>query len=277
MSSKSNLSISDHLLKGDGIIPYLLEHTKGGEFQSSYPDSVIIHYTAGGSAESSARHLRNKDVKASAHLVIGRAGEIYQIVPFNYQAWHAGKSKYGSRVGYNKFSIGIELDNAGVLTKAGTEYVSWFGKKYQQNDVLQARHRNEQDLKYWHLYTPEQIAACERVVKLLIENYGIKEILGHEEIAPGRKQDPGPAFPLDRFRNRLLFEDRADDETPLKGKNYKVTASQLNIREGAGGQFKKVAQPLKKGSEVTILEEKDGWCKVKTTITGWVSKGHLDI
>lgn len=276
MTSNNNLSLTDHHLVGSKVTPLFTEKNKK-VFDANLPDTVIIHYTAGRSAETSAKFLQDINVKASAHIVIGRKGEIYQIVPFNKIAWHAGVSQYGNRKNFNKYAIGIELDNAGVLTKVGTEYISWFGKKYAANNVVYAKHRNEQTEKYWHVYTPEQIEACEQVVKLLIAQYGITTILGHEEIAPGRKQDPGPAFPLDKFRTNLLSLNRDQEDTKKYEGTHKVIASLLNIREGAGTNFKKVAQPLKQGTEVKILEEKDGWCNVETKITGWVSKGHLDI
>src|SRR5690606_16389776 len=101
------------------------------------------HYTAGSDAKSSAKYLAQADVKASAHLVIGRNGEIYQLVPFDTIAWHAGISSYQGRSGYNNFSIGIELDNAGPLEKTGADYVSWFGKKYMESERVLKTHRNE--------------------------------------------------------------------------------------------------------------------------------------
>ena len=77
-----------------------------------HPDTIVIHATGGSSAESSARYLANKATPVSAHLVIGRRGEIYQLVPFNVIAWHAGKSTHKGRTNLNRYSIGIELDNA---------------------------------------------------------------------------------------------------------------------------------------------------------------------
>ena len=55
---------------------------------------IILHYTAGVSAQSSPRYLARPDVKASAHLVIGRLGKIIQLVSFDVEAWHAGQSSY---------------------------------------------------------------------------------------------------------------------------------------------------------------------------------------
>ena len=63
---------------------------------------IVLHYTAGTSAESSALFLTRPDVSASAHLVIGRDGEVFQLVPFNIEAWHAGKSWYAGRGGLNR-------------------------------------------------------------------------------------------------------------------------------------------------------------------------------
>jgi N-acetylmuramoyl-L-alanine amidase len=80
------------------------------------PDTIVIHYTAGSSAESAVNWLANPTSKVSAHIVIDRSGKIYQIIPFNKVAWHAGKSEYGGRNGFNSFSIGIELC-AGTLSR----------------------------------------------------------------------------------------------------------------------------------------------------------------
>ena len=246
------------------------------KFESGLPDTIVIHYTAGGSAESSANYLCRSDVKASAHLVIGRDGAVFQLVPFDTSSWHAGISFYGGRNGLNKYSIGIELDNAGVLDQVGSEYQSWFGRRYQQNDVLKAVHRNETSPKYWHTYPQAQIEACRDICRLLIEKYKINTILGHEEISVGRKQDPGPAFPLDRFRDNLLTQNRSDDQQALN-KDGKVAVDFLNIRSDAGVEFKKVATPLTKNKKVKVLEEKDGWYKVETNITGWVGKGFIEL
>lgn len=266
---------SQHLLTGDSIVQMDCPKNKE-KFKSGNPDTIVIHYTAGRSAESSARFLAKNDVKASAHLVIGREGEIFQLVPFDTIAWHAGESSYGNRQWLNQYSVGIELDNAGPLVKVGSEYQAWFGGKYQANDVVQAVHRNESTPRFWHVYTEKQISACREVCELLIQKYGIKLILGHEEIAPGRKQDPGPAFPLDKFRENLLSHNRSD-QPDVVNKTGEVIADNLNIRAGAGTGFQKVALPLTKGKKVKVLKEMNGWYQVETTIEGWVNKGYVNI
>ncbi len=265
---------SKHLLEGSGISQ--MSCPKNTEkFAIGLPDTVVIHYTAGRDAESSAKFLCS-EVKASAHLVIGRDGNIIQLVPFNTISWHAGISSFGSRQGLNKYSIGIELDNAGILQKTGNEYKAWFGRSYHENEVMYATHRNENSPQFWHSFTEVQIEACRQVCELLISKYGIKLMVGHEEIAPGRKQDPGPAFPLDKFRERLLSHNRSDEPDFVDQKG-KVTADLLNIRSGAGVTFDKIAPPLKQGNEVVVLEENNGWYKVDTVITGWVSKASIEL
>jgi len=169
------------------------------------PDTIIIHYTAGISGESAANWLADPASKVSAHVVIDRSGKIYQIIPFSKVAWHAGQSAYGGRTGFNTFSIGIELDNAGYLERSGEDYVSAYGQHYPAADVIEAQHVQETSPRFWHTYTAQQLRACRDLCFALIEAYPeINQILGHDEIAPGRKQDPGPAFPMDDFRADIL-------------------------------------------------------------------------
>ncbi len=242
------------------------------------PDTIVIHYTAGSSGISSAKWLTNPEVKASAHVVIDKSGIIYQIVPFTNIAWHAGESAFGGKKGFNSFSIGIELDNPGFLTRVGNEFMASFGTRYPSNEVIEAVHRNEKTPRFWHIYTEAQISACEELCLALMAEYRtIKQILGHEEISPGRKQDPGPAFPLERFRAKLLQNNRESDtdEIPPAFREGRVIADKLNIREGAGADFEKVAKPLPLNKIVTVMGERNGWYRVKVEVEGWVSKAFI--
>ena len=285
MSSK-NFSIDPvtHLLQAKGA-KYKVDTsnyitTKNNtKFSKGQCDALIIHYTAGRDGLSSARHLADANIKASAHLVVNKDGSVIQVVPFDTIAWHAGRSFYDGRKGYNKFSLGIELDNPGILTPAQNGFVSWFGKSYKPENVIQAVHRNEKSPRYWHTFTEDQILVCEEISDLLIQTYGLKQILGHEEISPGRKQDPGPAFPLDKMRDKILGDTREvdTDDDNKKPKKGKVAASRLNIRNAPSTTGTKVALPLGGGKPVTILEEKGDWIKVSTEIQGWVSKQYIEI
>ncbi|XBQ15031.1 MAG: N-acetylmuramoyl-L-alanine amidase [Oceanicaulis sp.] len=184
------------------------------------PRFLVIHYTAGRSLQSTVNWFQNKQAKASAHLVIGRKGEIVQMVPFNRKAWHAGRSSWGEATGLNNCSIGIELDNAGELSKTeGGEWRAWFGETYKDKEVLVAPHRLDppgSGPSGWHVFTPEQLDALHAAAAALHEKYGFEAVLGHDDIAPNRKRDPGPAFPMSALRGRLYgrAEDEADEGGP---------------------------------------------------------------
>ncbi len=105
--------------------------------------------------------------RVSAHLLVRRDGEVVQYVPFHRRAWHAGRSCFQGRVGCNDFSIGIELEGCDE-------------QPYE-------------DVQYQHLIT---------LTRSLMVSYPAimpERIVGHSDIAPGRKTDPGPAFDWKRY------------------------------------------------------------------------------
>ena len=268
------MEIKNDLLKGENVT---LEKSPshGEEFESGLPDTIVVHYT-GGPAKSTINTFTNPRGKVSAHLVIARDGTITQLVPFNTIAWHAGRSSYQSRKGLNKYSIGIEIENAGILKKSGDVYRSWFGATYEPNEVIEATHRNQTEPKYWQAYTEEQIETVQEICRLLVDNYEISYILGHEEISPKRKTDPGPAFPLDRMRNNLLAGNRDEDapeDVPPEGR---VMVKKLNIRTEPDQSASKAALPLLKGAKVKVVDETEGWFKVTTEIEGWVYGKYIE-
>jgi N-acetylmuramoyl-L-alanine amidase len=247
---------------------------RGGTFASGLPDTIVIHYTAGPSALSAINTLKDSDVPASAHIVVDTDGSITQLVPFNQIAWHAGKSAWMGRTGLNNYSIGIEIVNAGKLERNGNVWRSWFGKAYPEEEVVQAVHRNESDLTWWHCFTEKQIEAVFELCKAIMKNYDIRFILGHEEISPGRKVDPGPAFPLDKLRDRLLHNDRKEDTDTIRDDSLVkgiVNASTLNIRSGPGTTYDTISKPLSRNTEVVILDEQKDWMQIEVKMTGWVS------
>ena len=271
------MKIVDHLLEGSGV-----KHTQTPNFykppfhtSTKLPDAIVIHYTAMTNATDAIKVLTTKKPEggnASAHLVIGKKGEFTQLAKFNQRTWHAGESSYNGRKGYNSLSIGIEIDNVGWLKKQPNGKYSRvrLAAEYDQDQVIHERHFNPNvRYEYWERYTDEQITSVFEVCELLRQHYGIIEILGHDEIAPERKQDPGPAFPMDELKSEVL-SDRSGEA--VEGR---VNTDLLNIRTGAGVNFEKVAQPLNQHAPVEILEEKNGWYKVKTKIEGWVSKKYI--
>lgn len=103
-----------------------------------------------------------QDVKVSSHLFIRRKGEVVQFVPFNMRAWHAGQSCFGDRESCNDFSIGIELE--------GCDDQPFDPRQYRRlGEVARAL------MRAFPAITPARI-------------------VGHSDIAPGRKTDPGPHF-----------------------------------------------------------------------------------
>lgn len=273
----SEMKITAHQLSSGGA-KYKESPNHGGKFNQGRADTIVIHFTAGSSFESAVNHLCSDKTKASAHLVIGREGEITQLVPFDTVAWHAGKSQWKGRSGLNRFSIGIELDNAGQLTKneAG-EFSSWFNRIYSANDVHKGIHRNQTTSSFWHAYSQIQIEKTFEICELLCEEYGIEEILGHEEIAPSRKTDPGPAFPLEKLRQSIKTdraEDGADNEFEMQ-REKTVIASKLNVRSGPGTEFGAVSKPLFQGAKVKVLERQGEWSRIEFRQTGWVSGRFL--
>ena len=127
---------------------------------------VIIHYTGMQSEIGSIRRLKNPNSRVSCHYLINRKGKIFQMVNDNKTAWHAGKSKWKSFKNLNHSSIGIELVNK--------------GKKFGYETFPKSQIKN-------------LISLC----KFLKRKYRIKRenFLGHSDIAPLRKNDPGEKFP----------------------------------------------------------------------------------
>ena len=159
---------------------------------------LVIHFTSGASAESSIEFWRSPDAKgASAHLVIDRDGTIFQTRPFNLTCGHAGVSEWQGFKGLNSCSIGIELANAGDD--------SALAKRWSKLPLVHAKHKNGGPVEEWEAYPIAQLAACEEVSKALVARYHLDDIVGHDDIAPNRKNDPGPAFPMSSLRTTCGF------------------------------------------------------------------------
>ena len=76
-------------------------------------------------------------------------------------------------------------------------------------EVMEAVHENEKKegtVRGWHRYPPKQLDAALKLAALLVSHYGLRDVIGHDDVAPLRKQDPGPAFPMASFRARALGE-----------------------------------------------------------------------
>lgn len=160
---------------------------------------IIMHYTASDSAAGSIAWLRTPAAQASAHVVIDQAGLVTQLVPFDTVAWHCGPSKWGGERHLNQTSIGIELVNPGPVSQLQPGTYGTRKRMYAESEVLHA------DGRVWAKYPDAQLEAAAEVVRHCFDTYGPMTLLGHSDVCdpPGRKQDPGPAFPWDEFKARV--------------------------------------------------------------------------
>ena len=156
------------------IVRYFSPNFNNKERSKNSIKTIVIHYTGMQSERESLKRLSNPKSKVSSHFLINRKGKIYRLIEDNKIAWHAGKSYWGKYKNLNKNSIGIELVNKGH--RYG--YTN-FGKK--------------------------QINSLKKICKKIIKKYKIKKvnIVGHSDIAPLRKIDPGEKFPW-----KLLAKDK---------------------------------------------------------------------
>lgn len=192
---KSSATADLKLIQNHWFASAIREPIEGGS--DLVPLFLVIHFTAGATAKSSINFWRTPAAKgASAQIVIDRDGTIYQCRPFNKTCGHAGKSTWKGHNGLNDCSIGIELANAGDDEKLAARYTTL--------PLVEAKHKNGGPVTKWEAYTEAQLKSLEILAKALVKEYGITEIVGHDDIAPKRKNDPGPAFPMDEFRKTVF-------------------------------------------------------------------------
>lgn len=162
---------------------------------------LVIHFTAGATGKSSISYWRQLGNGVCAHFVIERDGTIIQCRPCDRTAGHAGTSKWKdpntgiTYYGLNACSIGIELANGGDA----------FPDKFSQLPPTLAKHKNGGPARQWETYPAPQLAACTALSKALVLRYNLDDLIGHEDIAPNRKSDPGPAFPMANLRESCGF------------------------------------------------------------------------
>lgn len=125
------------------------------------PSMVVLHYTAMQGAEAALARLCDPAAEVSAHYLIGRDGRLWQMVPESQRAWHAGVGEWCGQGDINSRSIGIELDNTGG-----------------------------------HPFSEPQMAVLDVLLAQILRRWSIlpEAVIGHSDMAPGRKCDPGPRF-----------------------------------------------------------------------------------
>jgi len=136
---------------------------------------IIIHYTGMKNQKDAIKRLQSKVAKVSCHYIISKKGKIFQLVKDKHVAWHAGKSKWKKDINLNINSLGIELVNKGH-----------------------------------EIFPKSQINSLILLLKWLRRKYNINPamILGHEDISPNRKKDPGPRFPWSVLKKNNLAKKR---------------------------------------------------------------------
>jgi N-acetylmuramoyl-L-alanine amidase len=156
---------------------------------------IIFHYTGMKKESEAISRLTNIQSEVSCHYLIKKSGEIITIVPESYTAWHAGKSSWGNYKSLNKNSIGIEITNP------GHEF------RYKK-------------------FTKKQISSLLKLSKYLIKKYKIspKGILGHSDISPERKKDPGEKFPWQYLsQNKVGLWHTIERQDLIKNRKIKTT------------------------------------------------------
>lgn len=137
--------------------------------QASRVRSIVLHYTSVDDAKSMQLLSQGK---VSSHYLISESGRAYRLVDESRAAWHAGASSWYGNIAMNSTSIGIEIVNAGWTEGADGKPV-------------------------WHPYDDRQVRALTILLRDIIQRHGIapENVVGHSDIAPQRKVDPGPLFP----------------------------------------------------------------------------------
>ena len=158
---------------------------------------IIIHYTGMKNESDAIKRLCDAKSEVSSHYFIKNNGDLLNLVPDLYNAWHSGKSSWKKFKSLNRYSIGIEINNP------GHEF------KYKK-------------------YSFKQISSLTRLLKVLKKKYKIKKqnILGHSDISPNRKMDPGEKFPWDKLAKKKLCKWHTLNEDKIKiYRNLKINAN----------------------------------------------------
>jgi N-acetylmuramoyl-L-alanine amidase len=162
---------------------------------------LIFHYTGMKTEKAAIERLTDIKSRVSAHYLIKQNGEIITLVPDLYTAWHAGKSVWKNYSSLNKDSIGIEIVNPG------------------------------HDINY-KKFSKIQLRTLIRLSKFLIKKYKInsKNVLGHSDIAPERKKDPGEKFPWKLLsKKKIGYWHNLNQNKLIKNRNLKTSSKEKNL------------------------------------------------
>ncbi len=172
------------------------------------PDLIVLHYTAMESAEAALERLCAPEFEVSCHYLIARDGRAFQLVDEGKRAWHAGAGQWRGQDDINSRSIGIELDNDGASP-----------------------------------FSEPLMAALERLMPDVMARWSIPpaQVIGHSDMAPGRKGDPGRRFDWARLARRgLACHPAAGQEGAGIGVDdaqFRALLEQIGYPEAASGDL----------------------------------------
>ncbi|WP_132052646.1 N-acetylmuramoyl-L-alanine amidase [Pseudocnuella soli] len=262
--------IENHLLKAEHAHEKIVQSPSPNARGIIDPDYLIIHYTAGDTARAAIdwfMNTANNPDKIAAHIVLDLDGTITQLVPFNRRANHAGSSVWDGVENFNFHSVGIELVNPGFCEKLtdGSYKRKVTATKHQSypagraKDILETRHKHKfwtaNDNKHWFKFPKAQLTALYELSKTLVNHYQMVTVLGHDDISPLRKPDPGPCFPWREFKTNVLG--RPDHVGDL----FLVNTAGTNFRVDHSTNSP-VIKSLSKGYQVGLIETFGAWSKV---------------
>lgn len=265
-----------HLLEPSSASDKVVINLTTNSFNVIDPDYLIVHYTATDNATSPIGWFKNNTTntdKIAAHIVLDIDGTITQMVAFNKRANHAGYSTWDGVDGMNQHAIGIELVNPGFVEQlpdgsfrrqTGTTTAKKpIYKTYPASiaaKLIQAQHKNKflagASAAYWFAYPQAQLTALYTLSKLLIQHYQLVQALGHDDVSPVRKPDPGPAFNWAHFKQNVL------GSTNTIGNIYLVATTDFAAFRTAPSTNSVIIKKLTNGYEVGIIETVGTWCKV---------------
>jgi N-acetylmuramoyl-L-alanine amidase len=207
------IEIRNHRVHVDGK-PVPFRQTPNTPRRTIAVEGIVLHDTAGHlKGTDSVDWLCNPAAKASANVVVMRDGSIVQLAPLNMVTWHAGVSNYKGRTNCNAFTTGIEIVNPGRMVRYQSGYSNNTAEPHKgvkvsgDLDVKRVKTKEHGD-GYWLAYTDAQIETVTELCRAIVAEYGSHFIAAHYEIAPRRKVDVNPRFPLEELR-RNVFNARA--------------------------------------------------------------------
>ena len=205
---------------------------------------IVIHYVAAsGSAQNNCKYFKDTYRGASAHYFIGHDGEIWQSVEDSNIAWHCGAKTYKHPYCRNSNSIGIEL-----CCRQNAANGTWY-------------------------FEEATIKAAIELVQELMGKYNIpaSNVIRHYDVTG--KVCPEP-FVRDTAAWNTFKANLTSTTTPTTGYVVRVTADSLNVRKGAGVGYK-VTTVINKGEAYTIVDEYQGWGKLKSGV-GWINLKYTE-